>query len=100
VARLFPDQSRDEFTRRLRGILSRLDPGAPEGTVTYRIALLRARREGHKCTALYASAPPGADPFRAERTGVIGVTFLRDRGGWTVHALGMSEMRPCEADGP
>ncbi|MHC4506692.1 MAG: rhomboid family intramembrane serine protease, partial [Planctomycetota bacterium] len=100
VARLFPDESRDQFTQRLQGILSRLDPEAPEGAVTYRIALLRARREGDRCTALYASAPPGADPFRTERTGVIGVTFLRDAGGWTVHALGVKAIRPCEADGP
>ena len=100
VARFFPAESRERFTGRLKEILARLDPEAPEGRITYRVALLGARRRGDRCGVLFASAPPGTDPFRAERTGMISMTLVRDRGGWTVHAFSMRKMRPSEAEGP
>ncbi|MHC5055295.1 MAG: rhomboid family intramembrane serine protease [Planctomycetota bacterium] len=97
VEALFREESRATLLAGLRRVVSRLDPDAPAGTTDYSIALIGARVQGGECRAVYASAPPGMDPFRDKRAGTLFAVFRRERGGWRLRAASLREIHPSDA---
>lgn len=97
VEALFRDESREMLSAGLRRAVSRLDPNSSSGTTDYRIALIGARVRDGECRAVYASAPPGMDPFRDRRAGTLVTIFRRERGGWRLRAASLRGMHPSDA---